>query len=211
MTLVRNRPILSVLLMAGLLSSGCSQKKPVVSVPQTPASPASQPPAQPANEQAQPQQAQTSATQGTPPPEPQPAPAQPQGTQPAADKADSAKAKTAKPHANGKKTTEVARNHTRTTVKDEDEGAPATGPISPGLSSTETVHNQTTTDQLLQSTEATLGGIKRQLSQDEQAIVTQIRDYMNQSRQAIKTNDLTRAYNLALKARLLSDDLAKRR
>ncbi|HEY6304983.1 MAG TPA: hypothetical protein VI488_00830, partial [Candidatus Angelobacter sp.] len=62
----------------------------------------------------------------------------------------------------------------------------------------------------LQNTEASLNGIKRQLSPDEQAVVTQIRDFMNQSRQATKANDLTRAYNLAMKARLLADDLAKR-
>jgi hypothetical protein len=64
---------------------------------------------------------------------------------------------------------------------------------------------------LLQSTEASLNGIKRQLSPDEQAVVAQIHDYVSQSRQATKANDLTRAYNLALKARLLSDDLAKPR
>jgi hypothetical protein len=162
-------------------------------------------------DETQTQQSPTSAKQGTPPPEPQPEPAQAEPAQPAAEKTEAPKAKsTAKPHSNGKKPTEVARNH-RTTVKDEAEAAPATGPISPSISGTDAAHNQNTTEQLLQSTEATLSGIKRQLSEEEQAIVTQIHEYMNQSRQATKTNDLTRAYNLALRARLLTDDLAKRR
>jgi hypothetical protein len=181
-------------------------------VPQTPAASAPQTaaPAVTPEPQPQTQTAQTSAGQGTPPPEPQPEPQplQPQPAQTAAEKTDSAKAKTAKPHPNGKKP-ESAR---KTVVKENGaEPSPATGQISPGVSGTEIAHNQTTTDQLLQSTEATLSSIKRQLSQEEQAIVTQIQDYMNQSRQATKNSDLTRAYNLALKARLLSDDLAKRR
>jgi hypothetical protein len=207
---VRTSPWLYLGLMAAMLCFGCSQKKAAVAVPQTPSA-APQPTPQPAAEPAQNQQPEASATQGTPPPEPQPETAQSQST-PAGEKTDSAKAKTAKPaHPSGKKASlDNNRNHTRTTVKSDAEPAPATGPISPSLSGAEVAHNQTITDQLLQSTEATLSGIKRQLSPDEQAIVTQIKDYMNQSRVATKANDLTRAYNLALKARLLSDDLAKR-
>lgn len=208
MILFRARPLLSACLMAGLLGSGCSQKKPVVSVPQTPAAPAPQPSPQPSAEQEQTQQPQTSATQGTPPPEAQTAPAQAQPPPATEEKTDAAKAKTTKPRTNGKKASSDSSR--RTTVKDEAEAPPTTGPISPSLTGTEVAHNQTTIDQLLQSTEATLNGIKRQFSQDELAIVAQIHDYINQSRQAVKGNDLTRAYNLAMKARLLADDLAKR-
>jgi hypothetical protein len=89
------------------------------------------------------------------------------------------------------------------------DAVPAAGQISPSLPHDQVARDQATTEQLLQSTEASLNGIKRQLSADEQAVASQIRDYVNQSRQATKANDLTRAYNLALKARLLSDDLAK--
>ncbi len=85
------------------------------------------------------------------------------------------------------------------------------GQISPSLPHAEVAQTQATTEQLMQSTEANLNGMKRQLSQDEQAIVTQIRDFMAQSRQATKENDLARAHNLAVKASLLSDELAKRR
>lgn len=209
---LRTNPVLLACLMAAL-SSGCSQKKPVV-IP-TAAAPQPVPQPAPAEPQPQTQESQTAQesqppTQGTPPPEQQPA-------EPAAEKTekvDANKAKTAKPAATAKKTgSETARNAPPKTVVKPDaaETTSASGQISPSLSNAEVAHNQVTTEQLLQSTETNLNGIKRQLSQDEQAIVTQIRDFMNQSRQATKANDLTRAYNLALKARLLSDDLAKRK
>lgn len=212
---LRTNPVLLACLMAAL-SSGCSQKKPVV-IP-TAAAPQPAPQPAPAESQPQTQESQTAQesqppTQGTPPPEQQPAePAA--GTAEKMDTNDANKAKTAKPHATGKKTgSETARNAPPKTVVKPDaaETTSASGQISPSLSNAEVAHNQVTTEQLLQSTETNLNGIKRQLSQDEQAIVTQIRDFMNQSRQATKANDLTRAYNLALKARLLSDDLAKRK
>lgn len=70
--------------------------------------------------------------------------------------------------------------------------------------------NQVTTQQLLESTEANVRTItKRQLSSNEQSTLAQINDYAKQSRQAMKDGDLVRAHNLALKAHLLSDDLAK--
>ena len=41
-------------------------------------------------------------------------------------------------------------------------------------------------------------------------MVAQIKDYMAQSRKATADSDSVRAHNLALKARLLSDELVKR-
>lgn len=70
-------------------------------------------------------------------------------------------------------------------------------------------HDQAATDQLLQTAETNLNNIKRDLSQDEKDMVTQIRAFMTQSRDASKNNDQVRAYNLANKARLLSDALVK--
>jgi len=67
------------------------------------------------------------------------------------------------------------------------------------------------TEQLLESTDANLRSIKRLLSSDEESIVAQVRDYVTQSKQATKDGDLVRAHNLALKAHLLSDELAKPR
>jgi hypothetical protein len=42
-------------------------------------------------------------------------------------------------------------------------------------------------------------------------MVTQIKAFITQSRDATKNNDQVRAYNLAVKAHLLSDALAKPR
>ena len=66
-----------------------------------------------------------------------------------------------------------------------------------------------TTEQLLQSAQANLNSINRPLSPEEQAMVAQIKDYMAQSRKATADSDTVRAHNLALKARLLSDELVK--
>ncbi len=67
-----------------------------------------------------------------------------------------------------------------------------------------------TIEELLQSTDSNLRSISRQLSDNELAMVEQIRTYMAQARTATTDGDLTRANNLALKAHLLSDELVKR-
>jgi hypothetical protein len=67
-----------------------------------------------------------------------------------------------------------------------------------------------TTDQLNASTEENLRKIAdRQLAPSQQEIVTQIQQFVEQSKQAVAAGDLERAHNLALKARLLSDELLK--
>ena len=65
------------------------------------------------------------------------------------------------------------------------------------------------TEQLLQSAEANLRRVNRQLSDPEQGMMRQIRNYIAQSRLATHDGDLERAYNLAIKANLLSNELAK--
>lgn len=206
----RNSPVLLCLVVLALFS-GCAKKKVVTAVPQPPAPTAAAPQAtpEPSPTEAQPQaQASQAPTQGTPPPDQQPAQPSEEKTD---EKADATKARTGKPHSAGRKT-EARNTPPKTVVKpDGAEAAAPAGQISPSLSHAEVAQAQATTEQLLQSTEANLNGIKRQLSQDEQAIVTQIRDFMTQSRQATKENDLARAHNLAVKANLLSDELAKRR
>jgi len=67
-----------------------------------------------------------------------------------------------------------------------------------------------TTDQLNALTEENLKKIAdRQLAPSQQEIVTQIQQFVDQSKQAVAAGDLERAHNLALKAHLLSDDLLK--
>jgi hypothetical protein len=116
---------------------------------------------------------------------------------------------------NGKPPAEIAKNTppSKTNVPEGDTDTHVNaGQISPVISHDEAIHGTASTDQLLDSTDTNLRSItKRQLSTDEQSIVAQIHDYITQSRQATKDGDLVRAHNLALKAHLLSDDLAKPR
>lgn len=84
------------------------------------------------------------------------------------------------------------------------------GQISTAIGHDEATHRRLTTAQLLESTETNLRSLKRTLTADEQATVTQIKDYMEQSRTATAQQDLVRAHNLALKAHLLSDELVKK-
>jgi outer membrane biosynthesis protein TonB len=65
------------------------------------------------------------------------------------------------------------------------------------------------TEQLLQAAEGNLRKVTRQLSDGEQAMLRQARNYITQSRSATQDGDLERAYNLAMKANLLSGELAK--
>ena len=215
-------------LLAGLfalaLFSGC-EKKPVAPAPQAQAPvPAASPvpDASPVPTDQEAQQTQTShpPSQGTPPPDPsqvQAAEAKPESqaeTQAVDETADKSKEKSERPSTPKKRSPQTARNTPPPKVVVKPDAAapsPTPGQISPGVASSDVSHDQASTEQLLQSSESNLGSIKRQLSQDEQDIVAHIRDYINQSRQAIKENDLVRARNLALKAHLLSDDLVKRR
>jgi hypothetical protein len=115
---------------------------------------------------------------------------------------------------NGKPVAEVAKNTPTPKMTIPEGGTDShstSGQIPPGISHDDAIHSGASTDQLLESTDTNLRNIKRQLSTDEQSILTQIQDYVTQSHQATKDGDLVRAHNLALKAHLLSDDLAKQR
>src|ERR1035437_28735 len=57
----------------------------------------------------------------------------------------------------------------------------------------------------LAATAKNLKSVNRKLTHAEQAMVAQIKTYIDQSRKATSDNDFERAYNLANKARLLSD------
>src|SRR5512146_1409695 len=83
-------------------------------------------------------------------------------------------------------------------------GAGEPGQLSAAIPKTEAIQKRMNTAQLLEASEANLKSITRQLSTDEQAIVQQIRSYMQQSRSATTEGDTQRAYNLADKAHQLS-------
>jgi hypothetical protein len=85
---------------------------------------------------------------------------------------------------------------------------PTNATISGGLPHSDEQHRTQTAAQLNQSTEDNLRSITRALNSTEKGVVEQIRTYITQSQEAIADNDLVRAHNLALKAHLLSDELA---
>jgi len=198
--------IAAIVLMLLLgISLGCQHKKPVLVVPQ-------QPPT-------------TAAPQPTPTPEPAAQAAdQPLVPTPTPTPAEQPRtAETSKPkhgrHAAQKKPSpsvggEVAKNTPPKKVVQADKTEPpptSIGQISPGPTPADTTHSQTSTDQLLQGAEANLNGITRTLSKDEEAMRAQIREFIKQSRTATTENDPARAHALAVKARLLSDELVKQR
>jgi len=64
------------------------------------------------------------------------------------------------------------------------------------------------TEQLRLATEENLKKItSRQLTANQQDMVNQIKQFMDQSKAAVADGDLDRGHNLAMKARLLSDEL----
>jgi uncharacterized FlaG/YvyC family protein len=78
-----------------------------------------------------------------------------------------------------------------------------------GTTAEQVVH-QRSTDQLTVATEENLRKIAgRQLNPSQQEMVSQIKQFMEQSRTAVAAGDLERGHNLALKAHLLSDELVK--
>jgi len=84
------------------------------------------------------------------------------------------------------------------------------GQLTASVSHNAAVQQKLDSQQLLDATENNLRSLTRTLSSDEQVTVAHIRSYMQQSKNATTDRDYERAYNLALKARLLSDELVKR-
>ncbi len=81
--------------------------------------------------------------------------------------------------------------------------------LSPGPNP-QTTQQPEATDKLLAASDANLTKISKQaLSADQQDTVKQIESYMDQAKEALSHDDVQRAYNLAVKANLLSAELAK--
>jgi hypothetical protein len=82
--------------------------------------------------------------------------------------------------------------------------------LTPGMTEEQAAHQRAVTNQLLASTDASLQKLSgRTLTKEQQDTVTQIRKFQEQVKQADSTGDVKRAYNLAVKAHLLSDALTK--
>jgi hypothetical protein len=204
----------SLIAIAGLVLSlsGCPFKKKQPPVPQQTQAPTIPP------EPAPPLPAQPPAeTQATPPP----AETQPEKTETAAErpipkkKPSAKKPATAAAPPQGQQQTQAsapqpAPPKTSKLVIQEGSAPNSQGQLAAGVGLEDSSsHSKLTTEQLLQSTQTNLNSINRPLSPEEQAMVAQIKDYMAQSRKATTDSDTVRARNLALKARLLSDELVK--
>jgi hypothetical protein len=78
-----------------------------------------------------------------------------------------------------------------------------------GTPAEQAIH-QSSTNQLTAATEENLKKIAgRQLNPSQQEMVSQIKQFMAQSKTAVAAGNLERGHNLALKAHLLSDELVK--
>ena len=196
-------PVLLAVIIA-VLSSGCARKKTVLVMPQE------QPPAIAPTPTPTPQTtAQQPATTPQASPTPQPSPEQAETAQkqkPHPKHTGGRKPSPSVPASGEKGGTETAHNIKPKIIENENV-PPATNTTNPSVVSQE----QATTEQLLQNTETAINGIKRQLTQNEQTMLAQIRDFISQSRDAIKKNDLVSARKLAVKAHLFSDELLKQR
>lgn len=189
-----------------MLVFGCHQKKP-------PIPPQEQPPNVATVDQ------QPSAEPRPPTPEPQTTPVPPEQTQATDKTQEKPSPKHSKPHTVKKPATEPDKAPVEVAKNTPPEPpAPPRIVIQEGGSSAQSGQAGTgapgddnqATQQLLDSTDINIRNIeKRQLSANEHSTLAQIKDYAAQSRQAIKDGDLVRAHNLAVKAHLLSDDLAK--
>lgn len=187
---------------------GCKKKKPAVPAPQAQAPAITQPEAQPP------------APAASEPNRPQPEATQPEGAATSAPATPAPKPKPKPRHTTAKKTPPppppapvaekpVEKQPARTVVI-EGSTQPAMPQLSASMPHDQAIHQKMNTNQLLEATDYNLKGISRALNADEQAMVQHIRSYMQQSRDATKDGDTERAYNLALKAHLLSDELIKR-
>jgi hypothetical protein len=102
------------------------------------------------------------------------------------------------------------RSANRTRIVREGGTADATTLLSPSMTMEQASRQIQNTTQLLASAEANLQKVStRKLNVDQQAMADQVHTYVQQAKDALSRGDLQRGYNLALKARLLADDLAR--
>ncbi len=211
---MRNNKIVVVLALCALSIAGCKKKKQLPAPPPAPSiqpsttvtpGTATQPPQTPAKPQPRPVQTEAPAKPIAKANKPRSKP------RPGTPRHNPSNASTVKPTTPAGSTT-VARNITpapRITVEPGSLPDPE-GSISSSIPHSQSTDDRRSTSELLQSTEANLRSVTRVLTEDEQSTVGTIRAFVAQSHAASKDGDLVRAHNLALKAHLLSDELAKR-
>jgi outer membrane biosynthesis protein TonB len=85
-------------------------------------------------------------------------------------------------------------------------GTPAVSAIGT-LSAGDPPNMRQQTDDSIASTEKSLNGITRKLSDQEQKTAAQIREFLKQARDALTSGDVDGAHTLALKAKVLLEEL----
>lgn len=82
--------------------------------------------------------------------------------------------------------------------------------LNAGRTPEQAIHQLSTTEQFANAAEENLRKIDgRELSSSQKEMVSQIKQYMEQSKAAVAAGDLERGRNLAMKAQLLSNELVK--
>jgi len=179
------------------------ESKPVEQAPQLPSTTPATSPEAPASREAEPKAG-----------EPAPSVAEPKATQ-AASPSKISKSKKSKRHKKARKssTTQVSApeiTKPRKVIVRNGGTAEVISQLAPDMPTEQASHSRETTNQLLASAESNLRvASNRSLNVDQRAMVDQIRVFMEQSNAALKSGDLQRGHNLAVKALLLSKDLVK--
>lgn len=135
----------------------------------------------------------------------------PENVQPNAvpEKPDCAASKTKKRNSKRKAQAQAATGPRKTVVRNGSTADPVVQ-LAPSVTDQQASQQRQSTAQLLAATDANLNKISaRQLSTSQQDMVNQIRNYVQQAKEAEKAGDLQRARNLAFKAQLLSDDVLR--
>lgn len=160
----------------------------------------------------------------TPPSKDAPPEAQPKAEAPKVEPQVSPATPTAKPTASKPKTKSSRKR--KSTAKKTDPPQSEEGPtkvvvrngstndpsldFSNGATKEQASHQVQNTNQLLASAESNLKKMAvRQATPSQQETMKQVRMYMDQAKVAMNGGDLQRGHNLALKARLLSDELVQ--
>jgi hypothetical protein len=155
---------------------------------------------------AEPQSSPSATPQATPAPEAAQEPQKPQAT---VKPESQAKAPVKKRRRRKSAVSAPTATPEKKVVRNGGTAAPA-AQLAPSMSPEQASNQRQNTSQLLAATDANLKQISsRPMNSSQQDSVSQIRKYMEQAKTAEQAGDVQRAHNLASKALLLSDDLAK--
>jgi hypothetical protein len=226
-------PLAAILGLCALFTSssgGMHLAQPAVLLQETqPQQPSSQPgPAQSPEQQTAPEPAkpEPQTTPESAKPEPQTTPEQqakpeqptaPDSTQPPGnvqpnavpEKPDCAASKAKKNNSKHKAAAQDATGPRKKVIRNGSTADPVVQ-LAPSVTDQQASQQRQSTAQLLAATDANLNKISaRQLSSSQQDMVNQIRNYVQQAKEAEKAGDLQRARNLAFKAQLLSDEVLR--